>query len=69
MLDLKFKDISILNNLIQIEKTTIVAIRYDFRTLILLLCSIYQKVHPFVKHTSNSSFEEWPLAMFDIRLS
>jgi hypothetical protein len=68
MLDLKFKDISILNNYVKIRKITIAAIRYDLKKSIPLLCSIYQKVHPFVKHTSNSSYEEWPLAVFDVRL-
>jgi hypothetical protein len=47
MLDLKFKDISILNNYMEIGKITIAAIKYDFKILIPLLCSIYQKVHPF----------------------
>ncbi len=51
MLDLKFKDISILNNYMEIGKITIAAIKYDFKILIPLLCSIYQKVHPFLKHT------------------
>jgi hypothetical protein len=68
MLDLKFKDVSILNNYVQIGKITIAAIRYDLKILIPLLCSIYQKVHPFVKHASNFSFEEWPLVVFDIKL-
>jgi hypothetical protein len=48
---LYFKDISILNNYMEIGKITIAAIKYDFKILIPLLCSIYQKVHPFLKHT------------------
>jgi hypothetical protein len=52
----------------QILKTTIAAIRYDLKISIPHLCSIYQKVHPFVKHTSNFSFGEWPLVVFDIKL-
>ncbi len=51
-----------------IEKTTIATIRYDFETLIRLLCSSYQKVHPFAKHPSNFGPQQWLLAMFGARL-
>ncbi len=47
MFDLRFKDLFILNNHVGIEKATIVAIRYDFKTLIHFWYLAYQKVHPF----------------------
>jgi hypothetical protein len=47
MFDPKIKDLFILNNYVRIEKATIVATRYDFKTLILFLYLAYQKVHPF----------------------
>jgi hypothetical protein len=47
MFDLRFKDLFILNNHVGIEKATIVAIRYDFKTLIPFWYLAYQKVHPF----------------------
>jgi len=50
MFDPIFKDLSILHNYVGIEIAIILAIRYDFETLILFLCSTYQKVHPFVQH-------------------
>jgi len=49
MLDLKFIDIFILNNYVQIQKTTIATTRNDLKILIPLLCSIYHKIHPFAK--------------------
>jgi hypothetical protein len=52
----------------KILKTTTATIRYDLKISIPLLCSIYPKVHPVVKHTSNFSFGEWPLVVFDIKL-
>jgi hypothetical protein len=38
---------------VRIEKTTIIATRNDYETLIPLLCLAYQKVHPFVKTPIN----------------
>jgi hypothetical protein len=52
---------------VRIEKTTITT-RYGYETLIPLLCLAYKKVHPFVKHPSNSSPQEWPLVVFGARL-
>jgi hypothetical protein len=53
LFDLKFKDVFILNNYVGIEKGTIATTRHHFQILIPLLCSTYQKVHPFVEHPSN----------------
>jgi hypothetical protein len=55
MFDLRFKDLFILSSYVRIEKITTTATRYNFETLISLLCLGYQKVYPFAKHLSNSS--------------
>jgi hypothetical protein len=52
---------------VKIENATI-ATRYDFETLIPLLCSTYEKVHPFAKHPSNFDPQKWLLVMFGGRL-
>jgi hypothetical protein len=38
---------------VEIKIAAIVATRYDSKTLIPLLCSTYQKNHPFIEHPSN----------------
>jgi hypothetical protein len=53
LFDPRFKDIFILNNYVGIEKGTLATTRYHFQILFPLLCSTYQKVHPFAKHPSN----------------
>ncbi len=68
MFDPKFKDLLILSNCVGTKKPTI-AIRYDFEFLTPLLCSTYQKVHPFGKHPSNLGPQEWPLVVFGARLT
>jgi hypothetical protein len=50
MFDFRFKNVFILNNYVRIEKTIIPTTRYNSKTLMPFLCSIYQKVHPFTKH-------------------
>ncbi len=68
MFDPIFKDLSILHNYVGIEIAIILAIRYDFETLILFLCSTYQKVHPFVQHPSKFGPQKQPLVVFGARL-
>jgi hypothetical protein len=53
MFDLRFKDFIILNNYVGIKIATIVAIRYDSKTLIPLFVFNLSKNHPFTKHPSN----------------
>ncbi len=54
MFDSKLTYLYITSNYVRIKKITI-ATRYDFETIIPSLILIYQKVHPFAKHPSNSS--------------
>jgi len=69
MFDPKFKDLFILSNYVRIEKITIATTRYNFETLIPLLCLTYQKVYPFAEHLSNYSAQELTLVMFGARLT
>ncbi len=57
MFDPIFKDLFILSNDVGIEKTTITT-RYEFETLIHILCSTYKNTHPFAKNPSNSTSQE-----------
>jgi hypothetical protein len=69
MFDPRFKDLFILSSYVKIEKITTTTRRYNFETLIPLLCLAYQKVHPFAKHLSNSRDQELTLVMFGARLT
>ncbi len=69
MFDPKFKDLFILNNNYMGIKNGTIATRYDSETLIPLFCLVYQNVHPFIKHPSNSSPQERPLVIFGARLT
>ncbi len=63
-----FKDLSILHNYLGIEIAIILAIRYDFETLIPFLCSTYENVHPFEQQPSKFGPQKQPLVVFDARL-
>ncbi len=51
MFDPRFKDLSMVNNYVRRNMATITATRYDFETLMPLLCSTYWKVNAFAKPT------------------
>jgi hypothetical protein len=71
MLDPRFRDLFILSNYVGIKKSKLhqITTRYDSKILIPLLCSTYQKVHPFAGHPSNFGPQEWPLVKFGARLT
>ncbi len=49
MLDLRFKDLSIVNNYVGRDVATIAVTRYDSKTLIPLPCSTYRKMNVFAE--------------------
>jgi hypothetical protein len=51
------------------DMATITTTRYDFETLMSLLCSTYWKVNAFAKPTKTFVTQEWPLVVFGARLS
>jgi hypothetical protein len=53
MFDLKFKGLSIVSNYVKKQIATIAATKYDFETLIPLLCLTYQKLNVFVMPSTN----------------
>jgi hypothetical protein len=69
MFDPRFKDLFILSNYVKIKKITTATTRYNFETLIPLLCLTYQKNYPFAKHLSNYNPQELTLMIFGARLT
>ncbi len=69
MLDLRFKDLSIVSNYVGRDVATIAVMRYDSKTLIPPLCSTYRKMNAFAKPIETFVVQEWPLVVFGAGLS